>query len=59
MYESVKAAYNKKPNGADFVFLSRACYGGIVRFRKGDGYMSTPCGVHDPLPVEGFAKRVQ
>lgn len=58
VYESVKAAYNKKPNGADFVFLSRACYGGIVRFRKGDGYMSTPCGVHDPIPVEGFAKRV-
>lgn len=39
-------------------FLSRACYGGVVRFRKADGYMSTPCGVHQPISPESFAKRV-
>lgn len=57
-YEKVKASYNAKPNPADFVFLTRACYGGVVRFRQADGYMSTPCGVHDPISPASFAKRV-
>jgi DNA adenine methylase len=59
VYKSVLSAYNSNPNGADFLFLTRSCYGGIVRFRKGDGYMSTPCGVHTPIPVENFAERVK
>jgi DNA adenine methylase len=59
VYESVKASYNSNPNGADFLFLTRSCYGGIVRFRKADGYMSTPCGVHTPIPVKSFAERVK
>jgi DNA adenine methylase len=59
VYESIKATYNKNPNGADFIYLSRACYGGIVRFRKSDGYMSTPCGAHTPIPVDAFARRVE
>lgn len=59
VYESVRKSYNKSPNGPDFLFLSRACYGGIVRFRKEDGYMSTPCGAHTPISVEGFARRVE
>ena len=58
-YARVLASYNAKANGADFVFLTRACYGGVVRFRKSDGYMSTPCGVHTPIPVSSFAKRAQ
>ncbi len=57
-YEQIKAAYNANPNGADLVFLSRACYGGVVRFRQADGYMSTPCGAHDPIHPTSFAKRV-
>lgn len=57
-YESVKESYNQSPNGADLLFLCRACYGGVVRFRKADGYMSTPCGVHRPVSPEGFANRV-
>ena len=52
------SSYNSKPNGADLVFLCRACYGGVVRFRKNDGHMSTPVGVHDPVPPESFSKRV-
>lgn len=59
VYKSVLATYNKNPNGADFLFLTRSCYGGIVRFRKSDGYMSTPCGVHIPIPIENFASRVR
>lgn len=59
VYETVKASYNSNPNGADFLFLSRSCYGGIIRFRKADGYMSTPCGVHDPISVGSFTKRVK
>jgi DNA adenine methylase len=57
-YELIKADYNANPNGADLVFLCRACYGGVVRFRQRDGYMSTPCGAHDPITPESFAQRV-
>jgi DNA adenine methylase len=57
-YEKIKAAYNARPNGADLLFLCRACYGGVVRFRKADGYMSTPCGAHSPVPPDAFACRV-
>jgi DNA adenine methylase len=58
-YEKIKASYNAKPNGADLLFLCRACYGGVVRFRKADGYMSTPCGVHNPISPAAFAERVE
>jgi len=58
VYESIRDSYNKNPNGPDFLFLSRACYGGIVRFRQIDGHMSTPCGVHTPISVTGFSHRV-
>ena len=57
-YERIKASYNARPGGADLVFLCRACYGGVVRFRQADGYMSTPCGVHRPVSPESFARRV-
>ena len=57
-YEQVLARYNAKPNGGDLLFLCRACYGGVVRFRKADGYMSTPVGIHDPISPENFARRV-
>lgn len=57
-YERIKAAYNANPSGADLVFLCRACYGGVVRFRQADGYMSTPCGVHRPISPASFARRV-
>jgi DNA adenine methylase len=57
-YEQIKQSYNASPNGADFLFLTRACYGGVVRFRKNDGYMSTPCGIHTPIHPESFAMRV-
>lgn len=58
-YERIKANYNARPNGPDLLFLSRACYGGVVRFRKADGYMSTPCGIHDPISPASFSKRVE
>ncbi|MGD0229542.1 MAG: DNA adenine methylase [Syntrophorhabdales bacterium] len=56
-YERIKASYNRAPNGADLLFLCRCCYGGVVRFRQFDGYMSTPCGVHEPIPPDSFDKR--
>ena len=58
-YEAIKADYNGKPNGPDLLFLCRSCYGGVMRFRKIDGYMSTPCGVHDPISPTAFSKRVE
>lgn len=57
-YEEIKSSFNASPNGADLLFLCRACYGGVVRFRKADGYMSTPCGIHSPISPESFDSRV-
>lgn len=56
-YERVRASYNTGPNAADLLYLSRACYGGVIRFRK-DGHMSTPCGAHSPVTPESFSRRV-
>ena len=56
-YASVLKSYNARPNGADLLFLSRTCYGGVIRFRAADGYMSTPCGVHDPISPDSFNMR--
>jgi DNA adenine methylase len=57
-YAKIKQSYNSHPNAADLLFLCRSCYGGVIRFRKADGYMSTPCGIHDPISPESFARRV-
>jgi DNA adenine methylase len=57
-YEKVKASFNRHPNGADLLFLCRTCYGGVVRFRRVDGAMSTPCGPHSPVSPNSFARRV-
>lgn len=57
VYEEIKGQYNAAPNPADFLFLTRSCYGGVIRFRK-DGYLSTPCGAHNPVSPASFAKRV-
>jgi len=58
-YEKIKAAFNQRPNGADLVFLCRACYAGVVRFRQTDGMMSTPCGPHRPVSPQAFGRRVE
>lgn len=57
-YDKIRANYNAAPNGADLLFLCRACYGGVVRFRKKDGLMSTPMGSHPLIKPEKFARRV-
>ncbi|MGH9686911.1 MAG: DNA adenine methylase [Candidatus Acidiferrales bacterium] len=57
-YEQIKASYNHNPSGADLLFLCRSCYGGVVRFRQSDGYMSTPCGIHEPISPDSFGERV-
>ena len=57
VYQEIKASFNREPNPADLLFLSRSCYGGVIRFRK-DGYMSTPIGVHNPIRPEAMAKRI-
>lgn len=57
-YAAAQESYRHFPNGADLLFLSRTCYGGVVRFRKSDGHMSTPCGPHVPMAPEKFALRV-
>lgn len=57
-YERVKADYNRSGNPADLLFLCRTCYAGVVRFRQSDGFMSTPCGPHNPMTPDAFASRV-
>ncbi len=54
-YEEVKARYNAEPTPGDLLVLSRACYGGVVRFTKG-GHMSTPMGPHRLMPPEKLAR---
>lgn len=56
-YERLRARFSRHPNPADLLFLARACYGGVVRFRK-DGHMSTPPGVHAPISPVSFAHRI-
>jgi DNA adenine methylase len=58
-YARVLGSYNRAPNGADLLFLSRTCYGGVIRFRKADGFMSTPCGIHKAMPPASFANRAR
>lgn len=58
-YASIRDNYNRQPNPADLLFLSRTCYGGVVRFRMRDGFMSTPCGPHKPMDPSKLAERVK
>ena len=56
-YLAVRESYNRKPNPLDLLFISRSCYGGVVRFTK-EGTISTPIGPHTPIPAEKFRKRL-
>ena len=57
-YYEIRDRFNREHNPYDFLLLSRTCYSGVIRFRKRDGYMSTPKGVHTPIKAETFEKRV-
>lgn len=57
VYEKVKSSYNENPNPLDLLFISRTCYGGVMRFTK-QGKISTPIGPHKPISGETFARRV-
>jgi DNA adenine methylase len=56
-YDVAKERFNERQNPHDFLFISRACYGGVIRFRK-DGYLSTPIGPHTIINPSSFAKRL-
>lgn len=58
-YDIIKERFNSDHNPFDFCLLSRTCYSGIIRFRKADGYMSTPRGPHKPISPETFKERVE
>ena len=57
-YIEIRDRFNANHNALDFCLLSRTCYSGIVRFRKADGYMSTPRGPHKPISPATFSSRV-
>lgn len=56
-YTKVLASFNDSPNPLDFVFISRSCYGGVIRFTK-QGKMSTPMGPHRPISPDSFRERM-
>lgn len=58
VFEHIRNSYNDHPNPADLLFLSRACYGGVIRFRSKDGHISTPVGPHSLITPDAFARRV-
>lgn len=58
VYEEIKLNYNSKPNPLDLLFISRTCYGGVMRFTK-DGRISTPIGPHKPISGITFEIRVR
>ena len=58
IYKQVVASYNSNPNPLDFLFISRSCYGGVLRYRKQDGFLSTPVGVHKAINPLSFQKRL-
>lgn len=57
-YETIRNRFNQNHNAFDFCLLSRTCYSGVIRFRKADGYMSTPRGPHRPISPAAFERRV-
>lgn len=58
-YDIIRDRFNQNHNAFDFCLLSRTCYSGVIRFRKADGYMSTPRGPHKPISPATFEKRVK
>lgn len=57
-YAEIKNRFNAAHNPYDFLVLSRTCYSGVIRFRKSDGFMSTPQGPHKPISPVEFGKRI-
>jgi DNA adenine methylase len=57
-YDKAKESFNENPNAHDFLFISRACYGGVIRFRR-DGYLSTPLGAHTIISPTAFSLRLR
>ena len=57
-YNEIIDRFNQDHNAYDFCLLSRTCYSGVIRFRKRDGYMSTPIGPHKPISPQKFSDRV-
>ena len=57
-YLQIRDRFNADHNALDFCLLSRTCYSGVIRFRKADGYMSTPRGPHKPIAPSTFSKRL-
>ena len=56
-YTNVLSSFNENPNPLDFAFISRTCYGGVIRFTK-QGRMSTPMGPHKPIHPDEFKERI-
>lgn len=58
-YLKIRERFNSEHNPYDFLLLSRTCYSGVIRFRKADGFMSTPRGPHVPINPDKFEHRIE
>jgi len=58
-YLKIRENFNISRSPLDFALLTRTCYSGIIRFRKSDGFMSTPVGPHKPISPNEFENRVK
>lgn len=56
-FDEVKSEFNFNPNGLNLLFISRTCYGGVIRFTK-QGTISTPIGPHKPINPLKFTQRL-
>lgn len=56
-YDEFLKSFNDAPNPYDLFVLSRACYGGVVRFTR-KMKMSTPMGPHRPVPPASVRARL-
>lgn len=57
VYNQIKTNYNTQFNSLDLLFISRTCYGGVMRFTR-EGKISTPRGPHKPIPPISFEHRL-
>ncbi|QFP80305.1 DNA adenine methylase [Latilactobacillus graminis] len=57
-YQKAIDSYNNTGNPLDFFYVSRSAYSAIIRFRKDDGFMSTPIGPHTPISTGTLSQRV-
>lgn len=58
-YEQIKQRFNDAPNAPDLLVLARTAWGGLLRFRRSDGQMTTTFGRVQPIAPEEMGRRIR